>query len=634
MDPNNTIINLVEFEKLSSAEQAQWLDSITDDQAINSDEGGDSDADDFPEFTPLPANTSRRQTKRSFDEISGDFDSDDSVADPNFYPEQEACQVPAFDSSSDDDEPLVNLVHRSSTVTDVQNSQEQGNDFLWTKSPYLPHAFQSVTFHEFPGPRISISDSPIDIFSKILGNDFLEKIVTETNRYAIQNNNAIDLTVEELKAFIGMLIIMGFNPLPSLRLYWSSDPNFHNSRISAIMPLKRFLKILRFLHINDNENMLKKGEAGFDKLHKVRPMITYLSDTFLNVYTPAQNLAVDESMVAFKGRTHLKQYMPLKPIKRGIKIWALACSKTGFLLKFSVYEGKKESDEEGPLGEKTVLELTKPFENKNYCIYFDNFFTSFTLLLKLLDRKLYGCGTMRPNRKNFPKDLLVSDKDLEQGEFDNVGTSNITVSKWKDRGKKCVLVASTMHSVMETSTVERMTKEGVRVTVGCPKSIDDYNRNMGGVDLFDQLHSCYSIAWKSRKWWMKLFYYMIDACIVNSYVLYKAGASTSQQKYTPKKQLVFRSILANQLIGTFSARKIQGSWFIVGKNKVKKLDGRSVNVENSLRLTNVGDHLPTSTSSRRCARCSTEKKPKRSSIACTKCQVALCLPCFAPFHNK
>lgn len=50
---------------------------------------------------------------------------------------------------------------------------------------------------------------------------------------------------------------------------------------------------------------------------------------------------------------------------------------------------------------------------------------------------LFGCGTMRTNRKHFPREELVRDKDLQAGEPDSVGDSNITVSKWKDRGKKC-----------------------------------------------------------------------------------------------------------------------------------------------------------------------------------------------------
>lgn len=51
---------------------------------------------------------------------------------------------------------------------------------------------------------------------------------------------------------------MGFHRLPSLRLYWSADENFYNHRISNIMTQKRFLNILRYLHLNDNSKMPKR----------------------------------------------------------------------------------------------------------------------------------------------------------------------------------------------------------------------------------------------------------------------------------------------------------------------------------------------------------------------------------------
>jgi hypothetical protein len=38
------------------------------------------------------------------------------------------------------------------------------------------------------------------------------------------------------------------------------------------------------------------------------------------------------SLVAFKDRTALKKYMHLKPIKRGSKVWAMACANTGYLI--------------------------------------------------------------------------------------------------------------------------------------------------------------------------------------------------------------------------------------------------------------------------------------------------------------
>lgn len=42
-----------------------------------------------------------------------------------------------------------------------------------------------------------------------------------------------------------------------------------------------------------------------------------------------------------------------------------------------------------------------------------------------------------------------------------------------------------------------------------------------GGDKFDQLMAAYNISWKSRRWWLKIFYYMLDCCIVNSFVCYK-----------------------------------------------------------------------------------------------------------------
>jgi len=70
-------------------------------------------------------------------------------------------------------------------------------------------------------------------------------------------------------------------------------------------------------------------------------MINYLNEKFASNFFPGRNLSCDESMAGFKGRSGIKQYMPMKPVKRGFKIWSLCCAITFYLLKFMVYEGKK-----------------------------------------------------------------------------------------------------------------------------------------------------------------------------------------------------------------------------------------------------------------------------------------------------
>lgn len=254
------------------------------------------------------------------------------------------------------------------------------------------------------------SNNPSEIFKLIFDDDICKHIVEQSNLLAVQQKTTLDLTLQEFDAFLGLLFFMGVHELPSMKRYWSEDENFHVERVSRVMPLKRFLKILRYLHVNDNTQMPAIGSPDFDKLFKVRPLMNHLKTKYLVLFSPSRNLAVDESTVAFKGRTSLKQYMPKKPVKRGFKIWVCACSETGFVLTFDVYTGKtKDGSVEEGLGERVVLDLTTPFLGIGHCIYFENFFSSVSLINKLLEDNTFACGTILSNRVEYPIDELKID---------------------------------------------------------------------------------------------------------------------------------------------------------------------------------------------------------------------------------
>jgi len=68
------------------------------------------------------------------------------------------------------------------------------------------------------------------------------------------------------------------------------------------------------------------------------------------------------------------------------------------------------------LGARVVKDLSEPLQGKNFHIYFDNFFSSPTLLAELLDFKIYCIGTVMGNRKQFPKFSKTRVKALERGE--------------------------------------------------------------------------------------------------------------------------------------------------------------------------------------------------------------------------
>ena len=54
-----------------------------------------------------------------------------------------------------------------------------------------------------------------------------------------------------------------------------------------------------------------------------------------------------------------------------------------------------------------------------------------------------------------------------------------------------------------------------------PVVVEDYNQHMSGVDKLDQMMAYYSFLHKSVKWWRKVFFWVLEAAVVNSYIVYK-----------------------------------------------------------------------------------------------------------------
>ena len=149
------------------------------------------------------------------------------------------------------------------------------------------------------------------------------------------------------------------------------------------------------------------------------------------------------------------------------------------------------------LGEKVVLTLSDSVKGRNHQLFFDNYFTSLTLLQKLLSQSTYGCGTIRTNRKQYPKEISEEAKKLQRGGSVFRQSGNLVAIAWKDN--KVVNIVSTLASPTDTTSVNRTQKDGTKVAVPCPRSVALYNEYMGGVDNGDQLRGSYPVRLKCRK---------------------------------------------------------------------------------------------------------------------------------------
>ena len=57
------------------------------------------------------------------------------------------------------------------------------------------------------------------------------------------------------------------------------------------------------------------------RLHKIRPILDMTRRAFQKQMNPPREQAVDEGMIKYKGRYFARQYMPNKPVKRGLKVY-------------------------------------------------------------------------------------------------------------------------------------------------------------------------------------------------------------------------------------------------------------------------------------------------------------------------
>ena len=89
------------------------------------------------------------------------------------------------------------------------------------------------------------------------------------------------------------------------------------------MTCRRYQKLTQYLQVSNRANESAQYSADCDKLYKIHPMLNMVWYSFSDSYTSGQNQTI-EDMIVFKGRPSFIQYLPAKPIKRGIKVWISA----------------------------------------------------------------------------------------------------------------------------------------------------------------------------------------------------------------------------------------------------------------------------------------------------------------------
>ena len=518
---------------------------------------------------------------------------------------------------------------------------EENIVFRWDKTPEriaiperegpIPDGRVTIDIDVFVDP---IELDPLEVFEKVSKLDKLINLtIKESKRYMNQNGKVFDICAEEMKAFFGINLMMGYHRLPEIRNYWASGPDDDDLAVPLIanaMTRDRFWEIRSALHFQDNNKARKKQDPLYDRGYKITPLLEHFSDAFQSAMANTEHQSIDERIQKFKGQNSMKQFNDKKPIKRGFKYWCRCDSETGYLFEIKLYTGKKLSTEHG-LGEGVIRMLSKNLHHQNVKLFFDNFFNSPNLMMYLEKKGIMACGTVIKNRKNMPKDFK-SDKDMSRGDQDTKSFGNIRAIKWIDN--KAVYLLTNYLNPTSTMFVKRRKKgSSTSANVKCPKAIKVYNTYMGGVDKLDQMQKTYELDVRStKKYYLRSLFDLLSIGVINAGIVYqKLGCNINVPSTSRASQnLNFRRMIAKRLIRDWS-RGQQGT-----RVRPVMVVNRGIGRGDAMET----DHKPTREEKRRrCTKCYNDSKADtKTNMFCIKCGVYLCLNkernCFGLYHSN
>lgn len=442
---------------------------------------------------------------------------------------------------------------------------------------------------------------------------------------------------------------MGIHKQNQVRDYWSTDHRVPNHpMVYKGMGLNRFEQLQRYIHLSDPEI---DGPAHT----KVEPLNSYILKQSTVYWNPGTDVAVDEAMTRFTGRSSDIVTIPCKPIATGFKIWVLA--QLGYSLSWMFHQKQK-----GPVGIKkapkglnktnaVVLHLLNRLPQQPYCVWLDNLFTSHNLMTLLREKGYGAAGTGRIN-SGVVQDLIDkknAEKTKDVFPWGSTSSDNkVCQLAWKDNGLG--LFQSTIHTGNEPP-IERLRKRpptsfqksktarapfgnNARAVLPVLAAADNYNYNMNHVDRADHLKAQNCGARPIRKGWKAIFLWLLNTTLINAYLL--SQYSEHPEKFTAQDS--FRIALYTALFDRSErlARK---------RKAPERIDSIKAPV------SSVEPHVIKSLGRmRQCVVCKGRRGlvlgeldpnaqkagPKRTSFGCNLCQVSLCKDgtCFEDFHDR
>ncbi|KAL4112702.1 hypothetical protein QTP88_016440 [Uroleucon formosanum] len=227
----------------------------------------------------------------------------------------------------------------------------------------------------------------VDYFHLLFDNVIIRIITSCTNKYIIsiagnfeRERDANPTSESEIESLIGLLILAGVNRSgrQNLEDLWDQS-GFGVEIFHVTMSLKRFRFLLRCLRFDDMGDRIQRREI--DKLAPIRELFELFVENCKKCFSPSEYVTIDEQLVKFRGRCPFRVYLPNKPAKYGVKIFALVDAKMMYTWNMEVYCAKQPV---GPYNisnspSDVVMRLMNPILGSGRNLTTDNWYTSIPL---------------------------------------------------------------------------------------------------------------------------------------------------------------------------------------------------------------------------------------------------------------
>lgn len=412
-----------------------------------------------------------------------------------------------------------------------------------------------------------------------------------------------DTNTDEICALIGLLYLAGVNKSSHQRVedLWDTDgtaPEYFR----LVMSYNRFLLLLRALRFDEANT--RQMRRAVDKLAPIRKVFDEFVRRCKDCYSVSEYVTIDEMLESFRGRCSFRQYMPNKPAKYGIKVFAMVDARMFYTTNMEVYVGKQP---DGPFVLDTrpaavVSRLVEPIRGSGRNVTIDNWFSSVPLVNQLVrEENLTVVATLRKNKTELPPEIVIT-KQRPPNSSLFAFTEDCMVVSYVPRKNRNVILISSMHDSDEI--------DGTTGDLCKPSAVSFYNLTKGGVDVVDQMKSTYSVARICYRWPLRIFFTLLDIGAINAQIILSSNTNENSTRRKFLKNLAMR-LTRNHMVKRLSMSGV--------RNDIK------IRIKKHLRLPSE-ELVPESTQSREEAKCAfcPKRKNRKTKTRCADCRVPIC----------